>query len=98
MSNVSNAKAATSSPARDPKRGERVAPLTVLITGVRGKTGREIAAGLMTRPEVTVRGGARDPKLVTAPGVVPVRFDWHDKRTWRDALARVDTLYLVKPQ
>jgi uncharacterized protein YbjT (DUF2867 family) len=71
---------------------------TVLVTGVRGKTGREVASLLADRDGVSVRGGSRDPSTVTAAGVTPVPFDWAVPDTWTPALAGVDAVYLARPE
>jgi uncharacterized protein YbjT (DUF2867 family) len=70
---------------------------TVLVTGVRGKTGRAVAEQLTAHARVTVRGGSADPARVRAAGVVPVAFDWARQGTWADALSGVDAVYLMRP-
>lgn len=70
---------------------------TVLVTGARGKTGREVAAQLAARERVAIRGGSSDPAQVDAAGVEPVAFDWGRPATWADALAGVDAVYLMRP-
>jgi uncharacterized protein YbjT (DUF2867 family) len=70
---------------------------TVLVTGVRGKTGREVAERLAGRDGLTVRGGSSTPDRVGAAGVVPVSFDWTRPDTWADALDGVDAIYLMRP-
>lgn len=71
---------------------------TILLTGVRGNTGRHVAALLADRRDVAVRGGTRDPSAVRMPGVTPVRFDWLDPGTWTAAAAGVDAVYLARPE
>ena len=71
---------------------------TVLVTGVRGKTGRQVAAALSRQPGIEVRGAGRNAAGLTLPGVHMVRFDWEDQATWRDALNGVSAIYLVKPK
>lgn len=71
---------------------------TVLVTGARGKTGREVAAQLAARPDARVRGGSSDPRAVEIDGVEPVRFDWADEGTWGAALEGVDALYVARPE
>jgi uncharacterized protein YbjT (DUF2867 family) len=66
-----------------------------LILGATGKTGRRVTTGLADAGH-TVRAAARTPGAA-APGVTPVRFDWHDPSTHEDALAGVDGVYLVPP-
>ena len=74
-----------------------MAGYTVLVTGVRGKTGREVAEQLAGRPGLTVRGGSSSPDRVSAAGLVPVAFDWTRPESWADALADVDAIYLMRP-
>lgn len=62
----------------------------VLVTGARGKTGREVVRLLADRPDVTVRAGSSRPGAAT-------RFDWADPATWPAATAGVDAIYLVRP-
>lgn len=71
---------------------------TVLITGGRGKTGREVVRLLAERPDVTVRAGSRDPSTLAANGADAVKFEWEDPKTWADALRGVDAVYLVRPE
>ncbi|WP_411036896.1 NAD(P)H-binding protein [Shinella sp. BYT-45] len=72
---------------------------TVLITGARGKTGREVARQLATEPDVEVRAGSSRPENTGSGGaaVRSVRFDWQDAETWRDAIAGIDAVYLMRP-
>lgn len=70
---------------------------TVLITGVRGKTGLPLARLLAGRPDVAVRGGSSDPSTVTVEGVAPTAFDWDDPAGWPAATAGVDGVYVVRP-
>lgn len=67
----------------------------VLVTGARGKTGREVVARLGERG-VTVRAGSRVPGT-SAGNVHPVRFDWDEPATWSEAVAGVDAVYLMRP-
>ena len=69
----------------------------ILITGVRGKTGSELARNLLDRPGVEVGGGSSDPERVTLAGVAPVQFDWYEPATWPAALDGADAVYLVRP-
>jgi uncharacterized protein YbjT (DUF2867 family) len=67
----------------------------VLVTGARGKTGREVVGQLAAR-RLPVRAGTSAPG--EAAGTAhPVMFDWDDPATWREALAGVDTVYLMRP-
>ncbi|MBU2667858.1 hypothetical protein KOI35_30535 [Actinoplanes bogorensis] len=62
---------------------------TVLVTGARGKTGREVAAQLL-RSGIAVRAGSSAPSA-------EVRFDWDDPTGWPAATDGVDAIYLVRP-
>ena len=69
---------------------------TILVTGARGKTGREVVAQLKSTGDVTVRAGSRQP----GPGgdtVRPVVFDWDGPTSWPSAVAGVDAVYLMRP-
>ncbi|MFC4055542.1 NAD(P)H-binding protein [Actinomadura syzygii] len=63
---------------------------TVLVTGARGKTGVEVTSRLR-RSGADVRAGS------SRPGAGMVRFDWDDPASWRDAVAGVDAVFLVRP-
>lgn len=65
---------------------------TVLVMGVLGKTGRQVAAGLRRNADVVVRGTSRTPR-----GDTLVRLDWDDPATWPPALAGADAIYLLRP-
>ena len=66
---------------------------TVLVTGGRGKTGREVARLLRSSPGNVVRAGSSsDPSIEDH-----VPFDWHDRSTWRPAVDGVDAVYVVRP-
>jgi uncharacterized protein YbjT (DUF2867 family) len=67
----------------------------VLVTGARGKTGRQVVAQLAARG-VPVRGGSSAPGN-GAGTVRPVMFDWDEPATWRGAVAGVDAVYLMRP-
>jgi uncharacterized protein YbjT (DUF2867 family) len=71
---------------------------TVLITGLRGKTGRQVAKTVAARKGVTVRGAGRTIGGLGATGIATTRFDWEDQRTWQQAMASVASIYLVKPK
>lgn len=67
----------------------------VLVTGARGKTGKEVVAQLAARG-VPVRAGSSVP--AEGSGTVrPVLFDWEDPATWREAVVGVDAVYLMRP-
>jgi uncharacterized protein YbjT (DUF2867 family) len=78
--------------------GRKMPMRTVLVTGVRGKTGRQVAAALARQPGIEVRGAGRNVAGLTLPGVHTVRFEWEDQTSWRDALNSVSAIYLVKPK
>ncbi|HYN94729.1 MAG TPA: hypothetical protein VES42_12845 [Pilimelia sp.] len=63
---------------------------TVLVTGARGKTGREVVVRLRQHPGVVVREGSSRPGAATA-------FSWGDPGTWPNAVAGVDAVYLMRP-
>ena len=65
----------------------------VLVTGGRGKTGREVVRQLAGSADVTVRSGSSQPPA-DAGGI---RFDWHDRGSWAPALDGVDAVYLMRP-
>ncbi|WP_246555294.1 NAD(P)H-binding protein [Nonomuraea jabiensis] len=69
---------------------------TVLVTGARGKTGREVTARLR-RSGLLVRAGSSQPVRTPATGIEPVLFDWHDQATWREAGSAADAIYLMRP-
>lgn len=68
----------------------------VLVTGARGKTGREVVAQLASRG-ATVRAGSSVPGRSTT-AVRQVRFDWADPTSWAPAASGVDALYLMRPE
>lgn len=70
----------------------------VLITGMRGKTGRHVAKILSQQQGLAVRGAGRNIASLDAPGITGVRFDWDDPQTWPAAVAGVTAIYLVKPK
>ena len=70
----------------------------ILVTGARGKTGREVTKLLAPQPDVTVLAGASQPEAaVDGAPVQPIRFDWADPTSWSDAVAGVDAIYLMRP-
>jgi uncharacterized protein YbjT (DUF2867 family) len=82
--------------AHDETTRSEFAMTTVLITGVRGNTGRQVADQLVRRGGVTVRGGSSNPDAVDQAGVTPVRFDWDDPATWGPAAEGADRVYLQR--
>lgn len=71
---------------------------TILVMGVRGKTGRQLAAALRRHQGVTVKGAVRTMTGLHLPDVKIARFDWEEPSTWSDAVAGIDSVYLVKPK
>ncbi len=69
----------------------------ILVIGARGKTGRHVASGLVSRG-ASVKAASRNPEEVSGEYGVPTKFDWLDSSTWRSALAGIDAVYLVKPE
>jgi uncharacterized protein YbjT (DUF2867 family) len=69
---------------------------TVLVTGARGKTGREVVRRLRNA-DIVVRAGSSRPAGEASPAVRPVRFDWADPATWPEAVDGVDAIYLMRP-
>lgn len=64
--------------------------MRILVTGARGKTGREVVSLLRAAPGVDVRRGSSQPGAET-------RFDWADPTTWPGAVAGTDAIYLMRP-
>lgn len=71
---------------------------TVLVTGVKGKTGRQVAAALARQSGVEVLGAGRNVADLALHGVRAVPFDWDDQASWLDVLNGVSAIYLVKPK
>ena len=69
---------------------------TVLVTGVRGKTGAPLAR-VLSAAGVSVRGGSTRPGSIDLPDVSPVAFDWDEAAGWASAVAGVEAIYLVRP-
>ena len=69
----------------------------VLVTGARGKTGRELVDQLRHLPDIVVRAGSSQPSGKPTRTVSPIRFDWHDQATWREAVDGIDAIYLMRP-
>ena len=55
--------------------------MTVLVTGFRGKTGRQVAAALLRRG-AAVRGCVRGAEGPDVAGVTLTPFDWREPATW----------------
>lgn len=71
---------------------------SVLVTGARGKTGREVVRQLASEPNVEVRAGSSRPcGAETDPAALSIRFDWLEVETWDSAVADVDAIYLMRP-
>jgi uncharacterized protein YbjT (DUF2867 family) len=71
---------------------------TVLVIGLRGKTGRQVATALVRHKGVAVRGGGRNVADLKFSGVTVSHFDWEDPASWPGALAGAEAIYLVKPK
>jgi uncharacterized protein YbjT (DUF2867 family) len=71
---------------------------TILVMGLRGKTGRQLATALVQHGGNTVRGAGRNVTDVNVQGVDATHFDWEDSATWPRATAGVHAVYLVKPK
>lgn len=69
---------------------------TVLVTGILGKTGREVANALRHQLGVVVRGTSRNPDR-DRPGSPLVYMDWDAPETWAPALSGVEAIYLLRP-
>jgi uncharacterized protein YbjT (DUF2867 family) len=69
----------------------------VLVTGVRGKTGRPLAESLAARPGIDVVGGSTDPATVDLASVTAVAFSWDEPAGWSAAIDGVDAVYVVRP-
>lgn len=63
----------------------------ILVIGGTGKTGRHVAAQLAARG-VPARVATRTPSAATQ-----VRFDWHDPRSFDQALEGTTAIYMVAP-
>ena len=61
--------------------------MRILVTGARGKTGREVVTRLAG---VDVRKGSSQPDAQTP-------FDWADPTTWPGAVGNADAIYLMRP-
>ncbi|WP_051774786.1 NmrA family NAD(P)-binding protein [Streptomyces sp. NRRL S-237] len=74
----------------------RTAPTTpaTLVIGATGTTGSRTTAHLVAAGW-RVKAGSR--RAVPVPGAEPVRFDWYDPTCFGDAVAGVDSVYLVPP-
>ena len=71
---------------------------TVLVMGLRGKTGRHVAKALARHKGLAVRGAARSAADLNVAGVMVSRFDWGDPASWPETVASVEAVYLVKPK
>ena len=69
----------------------------MLLTGVRGKTGRPLADLLLARRDVEVLGGSSTPSKVDIDGVRPTAFSWDDPSGWPEAVDGIDATYVVRP-
>ena len=73
-------------------------PQTILVMGVRGKTGRQLAATLLQHRGVRVRGVGRNTTGLNIPNLTLGHFDWEDPSSWSEATADIDSIYLIKPK
>lgn len=74
----------------------KIAGSTALVTGANRGLGRAIALALVAGGARTVYAGARDPRTVTDPGLVPVQLDITDPSDVATAAERcADTTLLV---
>ncbi|GAB3836344.1 hypothetical protein GCM10029963_76880 [Micromonospora andamanensis] len=64
--------------------------MRILVTGARGKTGREVVTRLSNVPGVIVRKGSSRPGAETP-------FGWADPTTWPEAVKDADAVYLMRP-
>lgn len=66
------------------------------VTGANRGLGRSLAAALLARGAAKVYGGARDPKSIDLPGVIPVKLDVTDPAQVLEAakLARDATIVI----
>jgi uncharacterized protein YbjT (DUF2867 family) len=71
---------------------------TVLVMGLRGKTGRHVAKALARHEGLAVQGAARSAADLNVAGVMVSRFDWGDPASWPETVASVEGVYLVKPK
>ncbi len=78
-----------------PRSRPAKARASVLVTGARGKTGREVVR-LLSERGVPVRAGSRSPGAGSR-FVDAVRFDWENPATWEEAVAGADAIYLMRP-
>ena len=69
----------------------------VLVTGARGKTGREVVNQLRHLHDLTVRAGSSKPDAEPTRTVRPVAFNWHNPATWQAAIRGADAIYLMRP-
>ncbi|MGW7365376.1 NmrA family NAD(P)-binding protein [Streptomyces sp. NPDC054841] len=67
---------------------------TTLVIGATGATGSRTTAQLIAAGH---RVKAASRRAAPLPGAEPVRFDWYDPATFRDALSDADIVYLVPP-
>lgn len=71
---------------------------SILVAGVRGKTGQHVARELAAVPGVELYGATADPALVRLDGVRPVHLDWADSASIASALNGIDALYVPRPE
>jgi len=74
--------------------------MRILVTGATGNVGREVVRALGARGDVVVRAAASDVARVRdehPPPVEAARVDFTDARTWAEAVAGCDALFLLRP-
>ena len=69
----------------------------MLVTGARGKTGREVVSQLRRHDDVTVHAGSSKPDGEPTRTVRPVLFDWDQPQTWPAAAGGAQAIYLMRP-
>ncbi|WP_433521480.1 hypothetical protein ACQPZ2_29730 [Nocardia pseudovaccinii] len=73
---------------------------TVLILGVTGQTGCEVANQLAENPDIVIRGAALEVETQNLPdGLIPLEFSWENRATWQSVIdTKPDGVYLVRPE
>jgi uncharacterized protein YbjT (DUF2867 family) len=70
----------------------------ILVSGARGKTGRQLCAALLRHKGVEVLGATRSLAGPSIPGVTLRHFDWQNPETSPKALAGIEGFYLLRPK
>lgn len=73
--------------------------MKVLVTGASGNVGRYVTKNLLNMGEQVVTAGTNVQKLkdMFQGKVEPVYFDFTKRETFKDALANVDRVFLIRP-